>query len=244
MIKIITWITKLIVLLLSALFLGSCHFDYKSIKGSGKIITENRKIEKPFTGIDVSDAIQVTLKQADEVSVVVEADDNLVASISTEVKNGVLHISNIEQLSIHNGTRKVIVSMPTIESIETTSASNLESQNTIKGSTINIISSSASSIHLNLEMDEVNCDSSSGSRIKIKGLALKLKAESSSGSQINNFDLLANEVTADASSGSTIEIHPIVSLKADASSGASVLYNSVPKTISKNSSSGGNIEHN
>ncbi len=40
MIKIITWITKIIITVITALFFSSCHFDYNSIKGSGTVKTE------------------------------------------------------------------------------------------------------------------------------------------------------------------------------------------------------------
>ena len=66
MIKIITWITKIIITVITALFFSSCHFDYNTIKGSGTITTENRIITEKFTGIDVSSAIEVTIEQADK----------------------------------------------------------------------------------------------------------------------------------------------------------------------------------
>jgi hypothetical protein len=90
-------------------------------------------------------------------------------------------------------------------------------------------------------MDAIVSNSSSGSTIKLKGLTLKLESTASSGSTTKCSQLLANEVIADASSGSNIEVHPIVSLKAEASSGASIHYNVVPKTINQKSSSGGSI---
>ena len=115
MIKIITWITKIIVIVLTALFFSSCHFDYNSIKGSGRITTENRTITEKFTGIEVSSAIELSIEQSNDTEIVVEADDNLQTSIITEVKNGKLIISSEPHLSIRNGTRKVKVKMPSIE---------------------------------------------------------------------------------------------------------------------------------
>ena len=123
MIKIITWITKIIITVITALFFSSCHFDYNTIKGSGTITTENRIITEKFTGIDVSSAIEVTIEQADKTEVIVEADDNLQNTIKTEVKNGKLIISNESYINIRKGTRKVTVTMPIIENLEASSAS-------------------------------------------------------------------------------------------------------------------------
>lgn len=242
MIKIITWITKIIIIAITALLFSSCHFDYNSVKGSGTITTENRTVTEKFTGIDVSSAIEVTLEQADKVEVIVEADDNLLNTIKTEVKNGKLVISNESYVTIRNGTRRVTVKMPIIEDLEASSASSITNKNTLKGNQIFIKSSSAGSIKLDLEMDVITCKSSSGSSIELKGLAMQLDTQASSGSTTKCFKLLANSIVADASSGSSIDVHPIVSLKAEASSGASIEYNSVPKNLQKKSSSGGSIE--
>ncbi len=242
MIKIITWITKIIVIILTALFFSSCHIDYKSIKGSGNITTENRTITGKFTGIDVSSAIEVTLEQSDKTEIIVEADDNLQNTIVTEVKDGKLIISNKSYINIQNGIRKVLVKMPIIDNLEASSASSIKSKNTITGNQIYIQSSSAATINLNLEIDTINCKSSSGSTIKLKGMALKVETQASSGSSIKCFRLLANEVIADASSGANIEVHPALSLKAEASSGASINYDIVPKTINQKSTSGGSIK--
>ena len=242
MIKIITWITKIIVIVLTALFFSGCHFDYNSIKGSGHITTESRIITEKFTGIDVSSAIELTIEQSDETEIVVEADDNLQNSIITEVKNGKLIIHSEPHLSIRNGTRKVKVKIPTIEILEASSASSIDSRTPLKGNQIYINASSAANINLDLEMDAINCKSSSGSTIKLKGLALQLDTQASSGSNTECFRLLTNEVIADASSGASIEVHPVLSLKAEASSGASIAYNIVPKTLQKKASSGGSIK--
>lgn len=242
MIKIITWITKIIITVITALFFSSCHFDYNSIKGSGTVKTENRTISEKFTGVDVSSAIEVTIEQADKTEVIVEADDNLLNTIKTEVKNGKLVISNESYVNIRNGVRKVTVTMPTIDYLESSSASSITSRNTIKGNQLFVKTSSAGSAKLDIEMEDVTSKSSSGSSIELKGLAMQFDTQSSSGSTTKCFKLLTNSVVADASSGSSINVHPIVSLKAEASSGASIRYNSVPKTFQKNSSSGGSVE--
>jgi hypothetical protein len=62
-------------------------------------------------------------------------------------------------------------------------------------------------------------------------MALNIEATASSGSDIDAKDLLANKVNAGI--GATISVHPIVSLKAKASSGSNIDYNTTPKSIEK-----------
>jgi hypothetical protein len=64
-------------------------------------------------------------------------------------------------------SKKVTVKMPIIESLRASSASSITSANTIKGENINLRTSSASNINLNIESD-IECKASSGSSITIK----------------------------------------------------------------------------
>ena len=250
MIKLITIITKFIVVTLIALLFSSCKYSNdsdifgKSITGSGNVTTENRIVQGDFKSVEVSNAIELTIEQSDKTEITVEADDNLQKSITTKVENGVLIIACDYSSFTNVKSRKVNVKMPVIDGLESSSASSIQSKNTLKGEKLLVKASSASTINLSLEFDAISCKSSSGSTVNIDGKTLKLESKSSSGSTINANDLLANEVIADASSGSSINVHPILSLNAEASSGSSINYNILPKTIQKSTSSGGSIEQN
>ncbi len=248
MIKVITIITKFIIVTLIAILFGSCKYAVNSdglskiINGSGNVTTENRIVSEDFKRIEVSNAIDLIIEQANQTEIIVEADDNLQKDIITKVENGVLKISCKYNSFINVKSRKVRVKMPVIEGLEASSASNIKSTNTLKGENILVRASSAADIDLSLEFDAISCKTSSGSAVNIEGKALKLETTASSGSDINAEDLLVNDVIADVSSGASISTHPIVSLQAEASSGGDITYNIRPKTIQKKSSSGGSIE--
>jgi hypothetical protein len=161
--------------------------------------------------------------------------------ITTKVENGVLIITSKYSSFINIKSKKVIVKMPNIESIQASSASSIKGIGIIKGENIRLDSSSAAEMDLNIESDLISCKTSSGSSIVIHGKALKLETKASSGSEINAKDLLANEVISDVSSGGSISVHPIVRLEAEASSGGNINYDNVPKSIQRTTSSGGSI---
>ena len=243
MLKIITLITKFILVALTALLFASCNhsINLRSIEGSGNVTTENRNVEGDFKRIEVSNAIDLVIEQSDVTEIVVEADDNLQKHILTKIENGTLIISCDKNSFINTRSKKVRVKMPVIEQLEANSGASITSINTLKGKNITLNTSSAATINLSLESDDINCDSSSGSTITINGMGLKMKANASSGSAIKAKNLFANQVNAEASSGATIQTHPIVSLDAEASSGGSISYNKIPKSIRKETNSGGSI---
>jgi len=242
MIKIIIHITKFVVATITALLFASCHdFNMNAIEGSGNVTTEKRIVQGDFQNIKVSNAIDVVIEQSDVTEIVVEADDNLQKEITTKVENGTL-IIRCKYNSFRNiSSKKVTVKMPVLGKVDASSASSVQTKKVFQGENIELESSSAATIDVNLESDNIVCRASSGSAIRVEGKALKAITKGSSGSTINAGKLLANEVEADASSGSSLEVHPILSLKAGASSGGSINYNSTPKTIERNASSGGSI---
>lgn len=244
MIKIIICFTKFIVVALTALLFASCNFSnsLKSINGSGNVVTEKRDIQGSFENVTVSNAIDLVIEQSDKTEITVEADDNLINKISTKIEGNTLVIK-CDYNSFNNiKSKRVIVKMPSITNIKASSASTVKSINIIRGEDINLDASSAATMNVNIESDAVTCETSSASNITIEGKALKLNASASSGSGIDAKRMLANDIDAQASSGASIYVHPILSLKAKASSGGNINYNSIPKSIEKKSSSGGSID--
>ncbi|HTG67534.1 MAG TPA: head GIN domain-containing protein [Flavobacterium sp.] len=229
-------------IIFAAVALVSCNKQHHhTIKGNGNIITQKRDIDENFKSVEANSGIEVIIEQADRTKVLVEADDNLQNSIITKVNNGVLIISRKSgSYSSQNG-QKVFITAPVIEELTANSASSIKTKNTLKGENINLNTSSAAKIEAQLSIDNIKANSSSASKIEIKGMALNLDAQATSASKIEAEDLLANTITAESSSGSKISIHPIVSLKADASSGGKIEYNNTPKQIEKSTSSGGDI---
>lgn len=268
MLKIITLITKYILVTLAALLFGSCfNYEYKyesdetNIEEAGNYTEQRRNADSDFNKINVSNAILVVIEQSNEPEIIVVADEKSQENVVTEIKNGTLYIytksrynNNVKSKTsfsifgftrniIHNNIRvqKVIVKLAKIEALEANSASRIENKGVLECDFLQLKISSAATMNLNIESDKVEIESSSASTINIKGMALDLDASSSSASTINAGELLVNEVKASASSASNITVHPIVNLDADASSGASIKYNISPKTIEKESSSGGNV---
>lgn len=240
MIKIIIHITKFIIATITALLFASCNFNVNTIEGSGNVTKEKRIVQGEFKKVSISNALELIIEQSNTTEIVVEADDNVQKEIKISVHEGTLVIRS-ENGNFSNATRRIFVKMPIIDKIEASSASSVKSKNVIEGQNIELETSSASTMDINIESDHISLDSGSGSSISIEGKALTLKTSASSGSTIEAKKLFVNEIDADASSGASISIHPIVHLKAEASSGASINYDTTPKTIEKTSNSGGSI---
>ncbi len=243
MLKLITLITKFIVAALMALLFSSCGHSINlgnGIKGSGNITTETRSANEDFKKIEVSHGIKVIVEQSDNKSISVEADDNLQQHISTKIENGVLTIKSDENYNATE-TPLVKVKMPVTNGLSTSSGSEITSSGTLISENMDVNSSSGSQININVEADAIKIESTSGSSIEVGGKALKVETSSSSGSTIDAKNLMANEVFSQTTSGSSTDVYPIVKLEAKASSGSAITYHKIPKTVSKEESSGGSV---
>ncbi|NUY81050.1 DUF2807 domain-containing protein [Flavobacterium sp. MAH-1] len=240
--RIIQSTTTFVLATIAALSLNSCmDFDMKTVVGSGNVKTETRKIDGAFTKVQSERGLDVVIEQADQVSVVVEADDNVINGIKTRLEGDKLIITSDYNSYSNVASKKVTVKMPKISSLEAESGSSLTSSGNLRSEDLDLSTSSGADMKVVVEADNLSAGSSSGSHLEVTGKALDFRTDSSSGSEIKAGDLLANDVSADASSGSNILVHPLVKLDGKASSGGSVRYNNDPKSFTKDESSGGSV---
>jgi hypothetical protein len=246
MVKCIMYFVKTVTAILIAILVSSCNGKIdlgNSVTGSGNVVTEVRNVSD-FNKVTVCCGLECEIIQASTFKVTVEADDNLIKDIKTTVVNGTLEISSEYGNYFDVNSKKIIVEMPNIKSLETTSGSTLMASKKILETSVNLKTSSGSEMNVNIESDTIRLESTSGSEQKIRGKALVLFTSSSSGSSIDADGLMANEVSSQSTSGSSTDVNPIVSLKAKASSGSSIDYKNKPKTITKEESSGGSVSGN
>jgi len=231
--------TKIAILLLVLITTTSCMFDGFGIKGNKNVVNEDRKITADFSEIKVSEGIQVFLTQGEEVELRVEADENIIDLLVTEVHGNVLKIHFEKNVS--RATRNVYLTANKISSIKSSSGSSVKSDGTIKSKNLRLSSSSGASLKLVLNASSVTCSSSSGANINLSGSSDSFESNASSGSHIKARDLTSKTAKADVSSGAGISLHASEELTAHASSGGNISYEGKPGVLNKSKSSGGSI---
>ena len=238
-------LVKIIVSTLLSVSLFSCNFDINinnGVRGNGHVVSENRTLNKTFTAIKATEGLDVYLTHSDHESITVEADENLQDLIKTEVIDGVLKIHT--EKSIGKCTsKKVYVHFKDINSIISTSGSDVFSTNTITLKDLVLESTSGSDMKLDVNTNVLTCKSTSGSDLSITGKTNKLVAEATSGSDIKAENLIAQFSDVKATSGSDIVINTQKELIAKTSSGGDIKYLGNPEHVTVNeSTSGGSIK--
>ena len=239
-----TTITKFIAITIMSMLLFSCKFDMNmnsGIKGNGNVMTIERNLEGEFDQIEVSSGMNVYLRQTDEPNVVVEADENLHDVIITKIEDGVLKITSDK--GVRSSTKlKIMVDFVEVNSISSSSGSDVYSVETIVADKLKLDTSSGADMEVDVRTTDLQCSSSSGSDLVVTGTTTNLTANASSGSDLEVKNLEALSCKASASSGSDISVNTSKKLVASASSGGDVKYYGNPESVEKNDSSSGTVQ--
>ncbi len=236
-----TTLARIAIAALLALFTSSCAFDInfgEGKRGNGQVVEESRTVSEDFTAVYASEGLDVFVTQGSDFSINVEADENIIDLIGTDIRDGRLKIHAIE--NIGRATKNVYVTLPNVSALETSSGADLIGQNTITATKIELEASSGSDLEVEVNAAEVVAETSSGADIKVSGRTEVLYADASSGSDIKARGLLAKRCDADASSGADISVNVSESLTADASSGADISYTG-DATVQKKKSVSGSV---
>lgn len=211
----------------------------RTVYGNNHVIKKEREAGK-FTGLRVSSGIDAYLKQGDNESIAVEADENLHEYIITEIRDGVLHIyteANIREAEM----KRVYVTMKEISSLKTTSAGDIIGETPVKTDNLELSASSAGDIKLEVHVKEIKADISSSGDVTLNGETDILNADLSSAGDLNAYGLSVREADVSASSAGDADISVSERLKARASSAGDINYRGNPKYVDAHSSSAGGV---
>lgn len=233
---------KLIALLPFILFL-------KHLEAQTTVVHDNHAEARAITSfhsIEVSNGIDLVLKQGSEEAVAVSASTPEIRNrIKTEVVNGELRIyfdSKGLRAWKNKGELKAYVSFKNLDGLEANSGADVTTDGDINVTNLDIVLSSGADFDGSVMASQLSVKQSSGSDMTIKGKVNDLKITTNSGSDFDGYSLESETCMADASSGSDIEITVNKDLKASASSGGDIKYKGNASVSSINNSSGGRIK--
>ena len=237
--------TLKIVLLIAAVFsLTACNFDlnFNQTSGSGNVETEERNVTSDFDKVHGSAGIDVYLTEGNDNKIVVEADDNLISLITTEISNGKLKIGVVQGKNIGRAkAKKVHVTYKSLTAITASSGADVIGNSVVKSESLTLKSSSGADLEVDVIAQEVYADVSSGADLKVAGRALKLVADASSGSDLKAKELEVKVCKANASSGADITVNVLDEIDGKASSGGDIKYYGNPTAVKTKDGASGSV---
>ncbi len=213
-----------------------------TVKGSGQIARETRPLSG-FTGVDLQAVGDVTITIAEVDSVVVEADDNILPLLKTEVVGGQLRISKPAgtKISVENPIR-FTVTMKTLENASVSGTGDMKVDG-LDSDLVNLNLSGTGCITANGKAGTLNISMPGTGRITAKGKAgtLNVNLTDRGNGNIACDGLEADIVTARLGGTGDITVRAGHSLEAAISGTGTVNYHGDPTTVTRSVTGHGSI---
>jgi hypothetical protein len=207
----------ILVILIASIFSQGCKEEELCLIGSGTVKEYQLGVDD-FENVSLIGPVNLRVKQAAEIEVMVEAEAEIFSALSYEVKNGTLEIGFKENVTCFETDFGVWVnvSLPNIKKIKSSGISDIVSDG-------------------NLNLAQLTLDVSGTANIELSGQVADQTIKVSGVLDAKNFELLTNNTTIDVSGSSDIEIACAGDLDIDVSGIATVSYKGIP-SISQNTS--------
>jgi hypothetical protein len=217
---------------ISVSIFSSCN--YRCVRGSGNITTENRKAND-FKKLDISGNFKVVLKQDSSLTIGISADDNLLKYISTSVDGGELHIKTKKDFCGDNHI-VITIGIRKLDELSCSSMATITSAGKINTGDFKFGLSGATKITLDLNAANLVTETSGKSEINLTGQAASHRIESSGLSDINAFDFVVGEYEINTSGMTTCKINVLKKLNVHSSGASNIEYKGSPATVNNDKS--------
>ena len=159
----------ILLLVLIPLLSTSCRYRGNSVRGSGRISTQQRSVSN-FTGLETDGSIDIQVAQGDY-KVEVEADENIQQYIETVVENGKLKVRFRNGTWLNHYNRAVVhVRAPVLNDFETHGSGNITGDGKIADAQrMNIVISGSGDIELNLDCPAIVTETHASGNITLSG---------------------------------------------------------------------------
>jgi len=129
----------------------------------------------------------------------------------------------------------------TAPKIELVASSSADLKLKVKTDTATLLASSSSSMHLDIQTDQLNVEASSSADVYLQGKALSVLASVSSSATFKGKDLEVSDAMVSASASGDCAVNALNVVRANASSGATIVLYGTPSDVVASASSGADI---
>jgi len=226
--------------MLLAVFPSTTACELVGVRGSGDVISESRSVSG-FTQVMFKGSGRVSVEVTGEESLTIEAEENLMPLLTSEVENGVLVLGSNEAIS---PTQDIVYTI-TVDRLDgvTIQGSGELSAPDVETSAFEAIASGSGELFLpNLTTQELVVRISGSGDAQVSGSASHLELDvSGSGSYLGQ-DLVAMTANVDNSGSGDATVNVRDNLKATLSGSGSIIYFGEPASVDSSVSGSGEIE--
>jgi hypothetical protein len=224
--------------------LGTDHSFGGGVRGSGTLLSESRPVQG-FTAVSIQYPAEVLIQQGNTESVKIEAENNLVAQLSTDVEMGTLVIRNKvtswQQRVNPTKTVHITIVVKNLDNIDLPSAGSVQIER-LETKLLNVRLSGTGDLKIDqLSAESMDCSLSGVGSVTASGTINDLKLVISGVGSFDGAKLISKNADARVSGAGSATVHPSVKLTAQMSGTGSIKYYGSPE-VSKQISGLGSVE--
>nr|WP_294790955.1 head GIN domain-containing protein [uncultured Mucilaginibacter sp.] len=208
----------------------SCNTE--CIQGSGKNATDKRQVAE-FTKLDIAGSFNVTLVQDSSNSVTINADDNIISVVKTDMSGDKLKISTDNKNICSSKEIAITIGVRNLKSIAASGAVEVTSNGRLNLGDLDLNLSGATKINLNIAASNVETKGSGVNDISLKGQASSHAIELSGSGNVHGFDFVVGNYSIETSGQSDCEINVLNELNIHSTGASDIKYKGNPTKINK-----------
>ncbi len=220
--------------LLPFIFIGCSLFN--CVKGSGNVTSESRVLSD-FNKINIYANVNLYIRQNDNYSFDIEAEDNIIPHIKTKIKGDELIISTRTCIFNHKPVN-IYVSAPEFRRITLSGSGKIISENMLSGDKLDLMLNGSGKIDVELNIYKLYTELTGSGKVYLKGNAYSHKIMLSGSGVINALELETDDTFVNLSGSGICRINSNEKLKINISGSGIVEYTGSPDTQSNVSGSG------
>jgi hypothetical protein len=205
----------------------------KNIKGNGKIITENRSLAD-YDKISVAGAFDVNLVKGKEGAISIEAEENLMEYIETEVENGHLKIHPKNGGYQLKSTKTIVITVPfeSIEAVSLAGSGTVSSMDVLNFSDLTLKLAGSGAINLSVSAKNLYSKIAGSGNIELSGNADEFNGEITGSGDIDAYNLKATVSHISITGSGNVKVHAVSEIHAKTVGSGDVIFTGNP-TIEK-----------
>ena len=238
-----TFIKAFTLSLLVFVFFSSCSngdynlFSMAGVSGEGPNNSQELNVDD-FTGIHLAISAEVRIRQGSPQSVSIDAQQNIIDLIETDVNEGIWKIKTSENIRNHKPIR-IEITVPELGYAKISGSGNIIGETPFTNSDDFATGISGSGdITLEVQADEVTASISGSGDIELSGSADELSIGVSGAGDIDAEELVAQDVEVRVSGSGDCRVHAASELDVRVSGSGDVMYKGNPRVTSRVSGSG------
>ncbi|TWR25285.1 DUF2807 domain-containing protein [Mucilaginibacter achroorhodeus] len=220
---------SLVIALASLTVLSSSCKRFRCKKGSGNIKTETRKIGE-FTKLEISGGFNVTLKQDSSQSLTINADDNLLQYIQTEVSGNTLLIKNKRNIC-GSHQMNLVVGVRNLEALKASGGIELKSDGRLNTKELELELKGATKINMDLSATNVRVTGKGSTELDLRGQAASADVRLTGSGNINALEFVVGRYNLETTGASDCNINVLNELNVHSTGASEVKYRGTPSTV-------------